>query len=82
MLKLQGCEGTYNFPTIIAGNVTSPTQLGGMQQLGNALAHTATHTERPSANANATWVRGNHTFKAGGEPGSRPRSPRRPPASD
>ena len=67
MLKLQGCEGVYNFPTIIAGNVTGPTQLGGMQQLGNALAHTATHTERPSANANATWVRGNHTFKTGFE---------------
>src|SRR5262249_55401982 len=41
VIKLQGCEGTYNFPTIVAGNVTSPVQLGGMQQLGNALSHTA-----------------------------------------
>ncbi|MBV9507781.1 MAG: TonB-dependent receptor [Acidobacteriia bacterium] len=67
LLQLQGCEGSYNFPTIIAGNVTGPVVLGGMQQLGNALAHTATHTERPSFNANATWVHGNHTFKGGAE---------------
>jgi hypothetical protein len=67
LLQLQGCEGSYNFPTIIAGNVTSPINLGGMQQLGNALAHTATHTERPSSNANITYVRGNHTYKAGAE---------------
>jgi hypothetical protein len=66
-IQLQGCEGSYNFPTIITGNTTSPEALGGMQQLGNALAHTATHTERPSANANMTWVRGSHTYKAGGE---------------
>ena len=65
--RLQGCEGSFNFPTIIAGNVTSPNVLGGMQQLGNALAHTHTHTERPSTNANLTWVRGNHTYKAGAE---------------
>jgi Carboxypeptidase regulatory-like domain len=67
LLQLQGCEGSYNYPTIVAGNVTGPNVLGGMQQLGNALAHTATHTERPSANANMTWVHGNHTFKVGGE---------------
>ena len=67
MLQLQGCEGTFNFPTIVAGNVTAPIQLGGMQQLGNALAHTHTHVERPAANANLTWVRGNHTYKAGAE---------------
>jgi hypothetical protein len=67
LLQLQGCEGSYNFPTIIAGYVTTPINLGGMQQLGNALAHTATHTERPSSNANVTYVRGNHTFKAGAE---------------
>ncbi len=50
-IQLQGCEGTYNFPTIIAGNVTSPVLLGGMQQLGNALSHTTTHTERPAFNS-------------------------------
>jgi hypothetical protein len=67
VLELQGCENSYNFPTIIAGNVTAPVVLGGMQQLGNALNHTATHTERPAFNGNLTWVHGNHTFKAGSE---------------
>jgi hypothetical protein len=67
MLQLLGCEGSFNFPTIIAGNVTSPQKLGGMQQLGNALAHTHTRVERPAANVNVTWVRGNHTYKAGAE---------------
>jgi hypothetical protein len=67
MLQLQGCEGSFNFPTIVAGNVTGPIVLGGMQQLGNALAHAHTHTERPSANANVTWIRGNHTYKSGFE---------------
>jgi hypothetical protein len=67
MLQLQGCLGSFNFPTIVTGNVTSPQVLGGMQQLGNALAHTHTHTERPSANANLTWIRGNHTYKTGVE---------------
>lgn len=67
MLQLQGCQGSFNFPTVIAGNVTAPIALGGMQQLGNALAHTHTHTERPSFNGNLTWVKGNHTYKAGME---------------
>jgi Carboxypeptidase regulatory-like domain len=67
MLQLEGCEASYNFPTIIAGNVTLPEDLGGMQQLGNALEHNDTHVERPAANANMTWVRGNHTLKLGAE---------------
>ncbi|HWF10310.1 MAG TPA: carboxypeptidase regulatory-like domain-containing protein [Bryobacteraceae bacterium] len=67
MLQLQGCEGSFNFPTVVVGSVTSPAVLGGMQLLGNALAHTHTHTERPSFNANLTWVRGNHTYKTGME---------------
>ena len=79
MLQLQGCEGAFNFPTIIAGNVQSPQALGGMQQLGNALAHTHTHTERPSANANATWVRATIPLKPARKSGCRRRSPRLPP---
>ncbi|MEP6962326.1 MAG: TonB-dependent receptor, partial [Acidobacteriota bacterium] len=66
-LQLQGCIGSFNFPTIITANVITPVRLGGMQQLGNALAHANTHTQRPSANANLTWVRGNHTYKTGSE---------------
>jgi hypothetical protein len=67
MLDLQGCEGSFNFPTIVAGQVTLSEYLGGMQQLGNALAHNHTRVERPASNANMTWVKGNHTFKAGAE---------------
>ncbi len=66
-IQLQGCIGKFNFPTIITANVITPVRLGGMQQLGNALAHAATHTQRPSANANLTWIKGNHTFKTGAE---------------
>jgi hypothetical protein len=72
-LGLLGCQGALNFPTI-SSTVASTTgaqsttgTLGGMQQMGNAQAHTDTRTERPSFNANLTWIRGNHTFKSGGE---------------
>jgi len=74
-IGLQGCQGALNFPTIGstvantsgAGTTTALGTLGGMQQMGNAQAHTDTHTERPSFNTNLTWVRGTHTFKGGGE---------------
>ncbi|HLH42960.1 MAG TPA: carboxypeptidase regulatory-like domain-containing protein [Bryobacteraceae bacterium] len=73
-IHLIGCEGSFNFPTINVNasglQNTAPngaTQLGGMTQLGNALAHTHTRTERPSTNANVTWVHGSHTYKAGME---------------
>jgi len=73
-INLAGCEGTFNFPTISVNPsglqntaANGATQLGGMTQLGDALAHTHTRTERPSGNANVTWVHGSHTFKAGAE---------------
>jgi hypothetical protein len=75
-INLSGCEGAFNFPTIsvnpltgsdVATAANGATQLGGMNQLGDALAHTHTRTERPAANANMTWVHGNHTFKGGME---------------
>jgi len=68
-LALAGCDVAYNFPTIsstIATGLAAAT-LGGMQQMGNALAHTHTTTLRPSFNANATWIHGNHTYKYGSE---------------
>lgn len=67
-ILLQGCQASTYFPTV--GNMIEPgsgAPLGGLQQLGNALAHTNSYTERPAYNANATWVRGNHTYKLGGE---------------
>ena len=40
---------------------------GGMQQLGPGAGQTLSFEEKPSFNANATWVKGNHTFKVGAE---------------
>jgi hypothetical protein len=68
-----GCQGSFNFPTIsstlanTSGTQSNTGTLGGMQQMGNAQAHTHTTTLRPSFNTNATWIHGSHTFKAGGE---------------
>ena len=67
-IDLAGCDVSYNFPTITSTRSTlAASTLGGMQQMGNALAHTRTITLRPSFNANATWIRGTHTYKFGGE---------------
>ncbi len=67
-IGLQGCQVNQYFPNIPSMvEPGSGAVLGGMQLMGNALAHTLTNTERPSYNANLTWVRGSHTYKAGGE---------------
>ena len=67
-IGLQGCQASIYFPNIPSMvEPGSGAVLGGMQLMGNALAHTLTNTERPSYNANLTWVRGSHTYKTGGE---------------
>jgi hypothetical protein len=68
-IAINGCFVPFNFPTFQTTALvgTSAATLGGFQQLGNAQAHTTTNTERPTYNANTTWIRGNHTFKLGGE---------------
>jgi len=72
-IGVQGCQGSFNFPTVSStranssGAVSTTGTLGGMQQMGNAQAHTHTTTLRPSFNANATWIHGSHAIKAGGE---------------
>jgi Carboxypeptidase regulatory-like domain/TonB dependent receptor len=63
-ISLAGCFIAFNFPTITGA---SSTTLGGIQQLGNSQAHTTTNTERPSFNANATWIHGKHNYKVGSE---------------
>jgi hypothetical protein len=41
---------------------------GGMQTIGTAdQIQTQNYEEKPTFNTNVTWVRGNHTFKAGAE---------------
>ncbi|MBV9503439.1 MAG: carboxypeptidase regulatory-like domain-containing protein, partial [Acidobacteriia bacterium] len=67
-ILLNGCQASIYFPTVgDMREVGAGAALGGLQQLGNALAHTNSYTERPAYNANTTWVRGNHTYKLGGE---------------
>ena len=67
-IGLQGCQVNQYFPNIPSMvEPGSGSVLGGMQLMGNALAHTLTNTERPSYNANLTWVRGSHSYKVGGE---------------
>ena len=67
-LQLNGCDVAFNFPTFTTTvSTAAASTLGGMQQMGNALAHTTTTTLRPSFNANTTWIHENHTFKFGGE---------------
>src|SRR5262245_47744844 len=77
-INLPGCQVDFNFPTFInmvgfAGGGAPPiatpatATLGGMQQMGNALLHTHTNTQRPAFNANMTWIHGNHNYKWGGE---------------
>ena len=64
-LGLQGFELNRTFPTIM-GMMSST--LGGMQNVGPSggiQAHT--FQERPTFNANLTWVRGKHTYKFGAE---------------
>jgi hypothetical protein len=66
-INLPGCQVSFNFPTFISMVGGPSGSLGGMQQMGNALAHTHTNTERPAFNANATWIHGRHNVKAGAE---------------
>ena len=72
---LQGFLIHRNFP-VITGMCTAPSLFGasqgcggygGMQQLGPGAGQTQSYEEKPSFNATLTWVKGNHTFKLGGE---------------
>jgi Carboxypeptidase regulatory-like domain len=67
-INLPGCQASINFPTFTSMVPTgSLSGLGGMQQMGNALVHTHTVTQRPAFNTNMTWLRGSHNFKWGSE---------------
>jgi len=63
-ISLINCQASIYFPRVAIGTTGS---IGGMQSFGNAQAHTLTNTHRPAFNANATWIKGSHTFKLGGE---------------
>src|SRR5262245_39539366 len=67
-INLPGCQVGFNFPTFTSMVPTgSLSGLGGMQQMGNALAYTHTTTQRPAFNSNMTWIHGSHNYKFGGE---------------
>jgi hypothetical protein len=59
-----GLTGTYTnlFPSL--GGLTAAQ--GGMAGMGPGVAADIVNT-KPTANASLTWVRNNHTYKAGGE---------------
>jgi hypothetical protein len=63
-ISLKGCQASIFFPRVNVGTVGS---VGGLQNIGNGQGHTFTNTERPAFNANATWIKGSHSFKVGGE---------------
>ena len=66
-LGLVGATLDRNFP-VFSGLCTPatgcPTAAGGTMIMGPP-GQTHSFWEKPSANASVTWVRGNHTFKAG-----------------
>jgi hypothetical protein len=74
-LGLSGATVNRNFPvftglcTNLAGGPTNPicSAAGGMQNMGPWAGQTHTYFEKPEGNASMTWVRGNHTYKLGGE---------------
>jgi hypothetical protein len=52
----------------IAGGVAPCTGIGGMQNIGTSgQLQSQIYEQRPTFNANATWVKGKHTFKFGAE---------------
>jgi len=67
-LGLRGATINRNFPVF---NGFCPaagcTAAGGMGNMGPSAGQTHSFYEKPSANTSLTWVRGNHTYKAGGE---------------
>ncbi len=65
-LGLKGATLPRNFPQITTG---SSLATGGLTTLGPFLntQSTATTEHRPSANWNASWVKGSHSYKIGGE---------------
>jgi hypothetical protein len=70
---LSGFEIHRQFPSVtgmcvIPLGATTCTGAGGMQTIGTAgQGQTDSYYQKPTYNANLTWVRGSHTFKTGGE---------------
>jgi hypothetical protein len=65
---LCGALQTRTFP-LMSWGVTNgaAAATGGMSSLGPQAGQTQSYEQRPSANANLTWVKGNHNYKLGFE---------------
>ncbi len=60
--------GNCVYPPTVPGVPVSCSGYGGMQNLGTSgQIQTLNYEEKPSFNANLTWIRGNHTYKVGAE---------------
>src|SRR5712692_5163176 len=74
--KTLGLKGTYGegrfpyftglCPVPFPGALCGSSGTGGMTNMG-PLAQSLIHEEKPTANVSVTWVRSNHTYKAGAE---------------
>ena len=67
-IGLKGYYANQIFPDI--GGITGAQGGWGNAPFGGAIGATfsaVAYEEKPTANANLTWVHGNHTYKAGGE---------------
>ena len=61
-------RNTPNFTGFCPAGVCSGAAAGGMQNMGPANSGQVSQwQQKPSANASATWVKSNHTYKFGGE---------------
>ena len=64
-LGLTGFQQSRQFPSFTG---MMDNNYGGMQNIGTSgQGQSLNYEERPTFNANLTWVRGKHTFKAGAE---------------
>jgi hypothetical protein len=67
---LTGFVQDRQFPSVtgMCSGTLCAGSYGGMQNIGTSgQLQSLIHEERPTANANLTWVRGSHRFKAGAE---------------
>jgi len=67
-LGLTGATLVRNFPVfqgLCSAATGCTTSAGGSMNMGPVAGQTHSFWEKPSTNASLTWVRGNHTFKAG-----------------
>jgi hypothetical protein len=65
--QLFGTQTFYinQFPNVTPGN--DAAKGGSNVGMGSGFSYAAQRDIKPTANVNLTWVRGNHTYKAGGE---------------